>query len=334
MLNLEYKKIRPNTQKAMQKAIQKPDDYYTQAVETIKQYYPGEITILNSANSCILTTIEASQQPVAIPDMGGWNGVEHTCKLLNKKVVKIPTQDAIINPEKLENIIKTTDIKTLYITALGAYNKEQPINEISQICKENNILFILDITGVMGDETLTNPKLADIQLTSTGTPKIINIENGGFINNITGKIQLNQHLTKTLKADNITCAAITCELPNAHHILTKTRNANNYLKKILKHKLKNNNDYYILNSDAKYGLNTIIKTPSKSKTKKLAYKIRQHLNITPEKNIISTGPNNNRIKKPTINIEIKNLDINSLTQQNMEKLAQIIEDEIKNQQQT
>ncbi|PAV07200.1 PLP-dependent aminotransferase family protein [Methanosphaera cuniculi] len=333
MLELKYKKINPEIQKAMQQALTTSNDYYSEAIKTIQQHYPGNITILNSANSCIFTVLEAVDDTIAVPDMGGWNGVEKSAQILDKKIIKIPTDNAIINPKTLDEFIKqNTDIKTLYITALGAYNKQQSLPEISQICKKHDILLINDISGVMGDKTLTNPEYADIQITSTGTPKIVNIKNGGFINNITQKIKLNTHLIKTLKADNITCAGIKQEIPNAPHTLNKTRKANNYLKQLIKKQLEDNTDYYLIHPEDNKGINTIIKTPSKSKTKKLAYQIRQQLKITQNKNIITTGPNNNRIKKPTINIEIKNLDPDSLTKENIEKLAMIITETIKQQQ--
>ena len=65
-------------------------------------------------------------------------------------------------------------------------------------------------------------KYGDIQVSSTGSPKIVNVENGGFINDITGKVELNKHLLKTLKADNITCAAISHEITKAVEIEEKT----------------------------------------------------------------------------------------------------------------
>ena len=62
----------------------------------------------------------------------------------------------------------------------------------------------------------------------------------------------------------------------------------------------------------------------KSKTKKIAYKIRQQLEITNNKSIITIGPNYNRLKQPCIAIELKNLDINTLNKEKIDKLIEII----------
>jgi hypothetical protein len=70
----------------------------------------------------------------------------------------------------------------------------------------------------------------------------------------------------------------------------------------------------------------MITVQSKSKAKKLAYNIRQRLKING--NIITTGPNYNRIKKASIIIEVKNLDIKYLTKHNMDYLGDIIIEEI------
>ena len=76
------------------------------------------------------------------------------------------------------------------------------------------------------------------------------------------------------------------------------------------------------------GINTIITTESKKKAKELAYKIKQELEIPDNKSIITTGSNYNRLKIPSVNIEVKNIDVDYLTEENMDKLVEIIVEKI------
>lgn len=324
MLELKYKQKRQKTKDAMKKAINDEINYYQKAVEVIEEYFPGEISILNSANSAIFTTVESLPEPILTADMGGWNGLERSAEILGKKIEKIRTDDSLINIENLKEYLENNHVGSFYITALGAYNIEQPLAEIYKLCYLHEVILIVDVSGVMGDSELTNTDYADIQIASTGTPKIVNIENGGFINNITSKVEFNKHLLKSFRADEITCAAIAEELPNAYDTLVKTRNATCYLRDILTYELKDNMDFKLVNPDSKCGINVIITTPSKSIAKKVAYNIRSNLKINKNKSIISTGPNYNRLKKASVCIEIKNIDLSSLTYDNMDKLAKIV----------
>ena len=105
----------------------------------------------------------------------------------------------------------------------------------------------------------------------------------------------------------------------------KTIEINNYLKKKLLEKLSDDEIHNVIHPYS-LGINTIITAESKSKAKKLAYDIRQRLEVNG--NIITTGPNYNRIKKPCIIIEVKNLDVESLTYTDMDYLCDIIIEEI------
>lgn len=324
MLKLDYKKRSSPVSKSMEEAIYSNHNYYNDCINSIQELLPSpETHILNSANSCILTVVEALPEPIFIPNEGGWNGVERSAKLLNKEVSTIPTDEGIINIKSLREYIKNNNVSSLYITSLAGYTASQPIKEIFELCTLYDIIFVLDISGTIGSNELSGTSHCDIQVCSTGSPKIVNIENGGFINNITQKIKFNNHLLKTFKADNITCAGINTELPNAPQTLEKTIKLNTYLKKELNKKLKEDPIHTVIHEN-EIGINTIFTTESKSKTKKIAYKIRQQLEITNNKSIITIGPNYNRLKQPCIAIELKNLDINTLNKEKIDKLIEII----------
>lgn len=330
MLKLEYKKIPDESVKAMKEAIDSKHDYYNDAIVEIQKILPSNEThILNSANSCIFTIVEALPEPILITDEGGWNGIERSAKILNKNILEIKTNLGLIDVSQLDKFLSKNYVGSLFITSFSAYTAKQDVAKIHEICEIHNVLLIIDISGSISDEELSNVKYADVQVSSTGSPKIVNVENGGFINNITQKIKFNNHLLKSLKADNITCAGIAATIHNSNKVYTKTLNANMYLKEKLVDELKNDSIHNVIHSNS-LGINTIISEESKSKSKKLAYKIRNEIKITNNKSIITTGPNYNRIKRPCICIETKNIDTNDLTKENMDKLVEIIIKSIKN----
>lgn len=322
---LEFKKISDDTLEVMKCAIASDKNYYLLSIEKIHDLLGGNNTyVLNSANSCLLVIAESIREPILVADQGGWNGFIKSCEIFDKKIEYIQTDDGLINIENLDAYFNEHDIKTLYITSLAGYTAKQPLNEIQELCDIHEVLLIVDISGSVGDEELN--KYGDLQVSSTGSPKIVNVENGGFINDKTGKVTLNKHLLKTLKADKITCAAISNEITKAIEIEEKTIEINRYLKNKLLKKLSDDAIHNVVHPDS-LGINTIITAESKSKAKKLAYNIRQRLET--DGNVITTGPNYNRIKKPSINIEVKNLDVKSLTEENMDYLCDVVIEEIK-----
>ena len=326
MLALESKKISDDTKKIMKEAVDSGGDFYADAVESIQDIHPSSQThILNSANSCLFTVAEALPEPILTVDMGGWNGFKKSCDILGKKYLEIPTDKGMINLEVLDDYIERYDIKSMYITSLIAYTAIHPVDEIYELCNLHDVVLILDISGSVGCNEVNN--YCDVQVASTGSPKIVNCENGGFINNLTEKITLDNHLLKSFKADNITCAAITNEIRKSPEILKKTIEANTYLKKNLFKKLVDDKTHRVVYENSP-GINTIITTESKKKAKELAYKIKQELEIPDNKSIITTGSNYNRLKIPSVNIEVKNIDVDYLTEENMDKLVEIIVEKI------
>ncbi len=330
MLKLKYKKIPDESVKAMKEAVDSNHDYYNDAITEIQKiFHSNETHILNSANSCIFTIVEAIPEPILITDEGGWNGIERSARILNKNILKMKTNLGIIDVSELDKFLSENDVGSLFITSFSGYTAKQDVAKIHEICQIHDVLLIIDISGSIGDEELSNVKYADVQISSTGSPKIVNIRNGGFINNISQKIKFNNHLLKSLKADNITCAGIAATIHNSNEVYAKTLNANMYLKEKLVAELKNDSIHNVIHGNS-LGINIIISEESKSKAKKLAYIIRNEINIKNNKSIITTGPNYNRIKRPCVCIETKNIDIDDLTKENMDKLVEIIIKSIKN----
>ncbi|MBR0472947.1 MAG: hypothetical protein IJI98_09660 [Methanosphaera sp.] len=317
---LEFKKISCDTLGVMRDALCSGEDYYMIARERIGDLIASsDVHILNSANSCLLCVAEAVGGPVLVCDMGGWNGFIRSCELFDKKVEYLETDYGLINIEVLGNYLEEHDIKSLYITSLAGYTAQQPLEKIQELCDVHDVVLIIDVSGTLGDEK--NRELGDIQVASTGSPKIVNIENGGFICNMTDKIVFNKHLLKSLKADNVTCAGIANEIRKAPEILEKSIQVNRQVKKTLLE-----NEIPVIHPEYN-GLNTIIPVSSKKRAKTLAYNMRKRLNM--DGNIITTGPNYNRIKKASINIEVKNLNMDTVTASDIACLCEIIIDELK-----
>ncbi|MCD7782080.1 MAG: hypothetical protein LUG89_05245 [Methanosphaera sp.] len=328
MLEIEYKKKSADVVDAMTNSLRDDHDYYSEAIGEINKLVASdEIHIVNSANSAILTVMEAVCDPILIPDMGGWNGVQRSCDVLNKEVIEFKTDKGMINIEELDEYLKSNTVNSLYITSLIGYNASHKIDEISRLCNLHEVTLIIDISPTIGDSNISN-KYGDIQIASTGSPKIINIENGGFIVNITRKVELNKHLLKTFKADNTTCAGISVEIEKAGRILEDTRHATTYLREKLLKSLENDNLHNIVYDDEN-GLNIIITAPSKKKAKTLAYKIRSQINVSGNHSIITTTPNYNRLKIPGIVVEVKNINTSSITMSLLDQLCDIIISSIK-----
>lgn len=312
---LEFKKISEDTAAAMKEAVNSDADYYSMTVNCINNLIPSdEVHVLNSANSCLITLAECICEPILVCDMGGWNGFIRSCDVFGKSVEYLDTDDGVVNIEILKEYLEKNAVSTLYITSFAGYSAPQPLKDIQELCDVHNVLLIVDISGSVGDREVI--QYGDILVSSTGSPKIVNIENGGFICKRTDKIELNKHLLKSLRADNITCAGISNEMVKARDILEKTIEMNKYLKDKLKEK-----NLEVIHPDS-YGLNTIIIAESKSNAKKIAYNIRQQMKI--DGNIITTGPNYNRIKKACIILETKNLNIESVTYEDMDNICDII----------
>jgi hypothetical protein len=178
------------------------------------------------------------------------------------------------------------------------------------------VIMVEDASGGIGDATglLGNGEHAHVILASTGSPKTVNVGNGGFIStNNTKILESAKNILSGLKADPVTCAGIAAEIENAPHIISKTIETCRYLKSQI-------NDFREVLHIDKQGLN--VGVPDKS-PKKLGYLLRRGLNVNGG-SIITVCPNYNRIKSSAVCIEIKNLDINCMTPENLQGIIQIL----------
>lgn len=155
------------------------------AIETLKRYTRHEQVILTDrGNSAIFTAMYIAKKMnpkkyMLIPDQGGWVSYRTYPKMLDFPIREVPTDRGIIKLDKLRKYAKKGS--ALIINSFAGYFAEQPIEEISKICKEKKCLLIEDACGSIGDRALCNGQISDIIVGSFGRWKAINLGYGGFI---------------------------------------------------------------------------------------------------------------------------------------------------------
>jgi 7-keto-8-aminopelargonate synthetase-like enzyme len=287
------------------------------AEKSIKKFTKHEqVKIVNSGSSAILSVMSTLKDSVMIPDQGGWVGFKKIAEFCGLKINYLPTEFGLVQVDVLEDFIEQFNPESLFITSFAGYMAEQPLKDIYKVCDDMGVIMVEDASGGIGDATglLGNGEHAHVILASTGSPKTVNVGNGGFIStNNTKILESAKNILSGLKADPVTCAGIAAEIENAPHIISKTIETCRYLKSQL-------NDFREVLHIDKQGLN--VGVPDKS-PKKLGYLLRRGLNVNGG-SIITVCPNYNRIKSSAVCIEIKNLDINCMTPENLQGIIQIL----------
>lgn len=322
-MELFYRRPSAETRKAMCTAAQNlkhrsgNDDEISLAECAIgKLTQHDTVHILNSGNSVIMAVMSCFKNRVMIPDQGGWYGFRKMAEFFGIEAVKVPTNLGLIDLEKLDEAIKQTLPEALFLTSFAGYTAEQPLKEVYEICEENSVMLVEDASGGIGDPEgkLGNGTHAHVIVGSTGSPKTVNVGNGGFLSTNQSEISdTANYLIKILKADPVTCAGIASEAKNAGEIFIETTAATKKLK-------ENISNFREVVHPSSRGLNIIL--PDRNQ-KVLGSKIRQKLNVHGG-SIVSLCPNYNRIKARAVCIELKNLDVTCLNPTNLDELLNII----------
>lgn len=313
-MTFKFKEPSIKTKKVMSDVILNgPSEDYEENIKNKIKSLTGhtQVTLTNSGNSSIFIALSAVGKNLIIPDQGAWNGFKQIGRLLDKSITMLKTDQGIIAPEYLES---AENDSTLIITSFAGYSGEQDLKEISEICKSKNITLIEDASAGIGDKEkkLGNGQYSDIIITSTGSPKIINVGSGGIISTNNPEIFENTKIQQKITKPNIiTASGIDAELENVEEKLEKTINACSYLKNSLDD---------VIHSDRR-GLNVIVKDPN---PKDLSWNLKQELKIN-KSGFITKCPNYNRIKEKAVAIEIKNLDYGCLEKENLDYIIEAVE---------
>ena len=331
-MNLKFKKPSKETQMAMSKLAVGEDnnDYHPLAEEKlVSMTNHSYAKLVNSGNAAILSAMNSIDGAILIPDQGAWNGFKQIAKFLNKDLITVKTNKGLIDLDNLnESIIQSSDNNlidldddnkpALFLTSFAAYTAEQDLKAICDFAHKNNILVVEDASGAIGDyeNRLANGNYSDIIIGSTGSPKIVNVEDGGFITTNNNSIfEKSSLILKTSKASNITACGIYNELDFATENLKKTVDACSYLKEMIGDET-NSNVYH----NDKRGINVIIEAED---PKSLSYKLLQEF-VLDSHGMITKCPNYNRLKEKAVAIEIKNLDISCLEKDNLDEITDIL----------
>ena len=332
-MDLKFKKPSKETQMAMSKVAGGEDNqnYFTLAEEKLaKMTNHKSAKLVNSGNSAILSAMNSIDGAILIPDQGGWNGFKQIAKFLNKDLITVKTNKGLMDLDNLNesiisssqnNIIDLDDENNksaIFLTSFAAYTAEQDLKAICDFAHKNNLLVVEDASGAIGDyeNNLANGNYSDVIIGSTGSPKIVNVEDGGFITtNDDSLFEKTNLLLKTSKTTNITACGIYNELDFAKENLKKTVGACTYLKESIEEKT----DFNVFHKD-KRGINVIIATED---SKSLSYKLRQEFRLDSH-GMITKCPNYNRLKEKAVALEIKNLDISCLNMNNLDEIINIL----------
>ena len=287
------------------------------AEEIIKKFtHHEQAKIVNSGNSAILSVMSTLNDKIMIPDQGGWAGFKKIAEFCGLEIVYLPTELGLVKIDVLENFIRKFNPEALFITSFAGYMAEQPLNNIYEICEDTGVLMVEDASGGIGDSSgmLGNGNHAHVILASTGSPKTVNIGNGGIIStNDTNILESAKNILSCVKADPVTCAGIASEIENAPHILSKTIEACRFFKSEI-------TEFREVLHENKQGLNVAF---LEENPKKLGYQLRKKLNVHGG-GIITVCPNYNRVKINSVCIEIKNLDTRCMKTENLEEIVQIL----------
>ena len=328
-MNLKFKKPSRETQMAMSKVASGEDnaDYHSLSEEKLANFTNHKYAkLVNSGNSAILSVMNSIDGAILIPDQGAWNGFKQIANFLNKDLITIKTNQGLIEPYLIEETLEIAsndgildlddeeNKSALFLTSFAGYTAEQDIKEICNFAHKNNMMVVEDASGAITDskKKLANGNYSDIIIGSTGSPKIVNVGDGGFItSNDNSFFDKSKLLLKTNKASNITACGIFNELDFASGILNRTIESCLYLKENIQDKTSFN----VFHLD-KRGINIIIESDD---PKSLSYRLRQEFALDSH-GMITKCPNYNRLKEKAVAIEIKNLDISCLTYDNLDRI--------------
>src|SRR3989339_472000 len=114
-----------------------------------------------------------------IPDQGGWISFKNYPKNFNFNIKELNTDYGVIKTRGLRSHTKTAS--ALILTSFAGYFAEQPLKQISKICKATGCLLIEDASGAIGDRKLCNGKYADVVVGSFEKSGPVSLGYGGFI---------------------------------------------------------------------------------------------------------------------------------------------------------
>ncbi|NQV91391.1 DegT/DnrJ/EryC1/StrS family aminotransferase [Candidatus Woesearchaeota archaeon] len=119
---------------------------------------------------------------VLIPEEGGWLSYQKIPQKLGLTSVNVKCHLAKIDLDDLKE--KSKSANALLYQNPGGYFADQPMKKIYDICKKNDCLVIMDVSGSIGTD-LCDGRYADIMVASFRKWKLVDADVGGFISSNT-----------------------------------------------------------------------------------------------------------------------------------------------------
>ena len=314
-LQLYYKKPSPETIKAMCKASKTlrtsvKSDQIKKTQEKITDFVNHEnVRLVNSGNSAIMAVMSTLHDKILIPEEGGWIGFKKIADLMGLEVVYLPTCQGIIKLDVLEEYIDTHRPEALFLTSFAGYIAEQPVKDLFRLCDDRNVLMVEDASGAIGDpkKRLANGEHSHVIIASTGSPKIVNVGNGGFIStNDLNILKNSKTILNSAKMDRITAAGVYAEINHAPRILNATINACQKIKKEFNNAMHQD----------KRGIVLALRV---DEPERVGYEIRKNI-MAENRRVVTVCPDYNRTLSRAVCFELKNLDLNCLKTEIVEKI--------------
>jgi len=133
----------------------------------------------NSAIHAVVSILPKGKN-ILIPGEGGWLTYKTIPRKLGLETVEVDCNDAKIDLKDLQDKLATKKYSSLIFQNPGGYYAEQNLEKIYQICKENDCLVVLDVSGSIGTD-LCDGEFADIIVGSFGRWKLVEAGSGGFV---------------------------------------------------------------------------------------------------------------------------------------------------------
>ncbi len=195
--------------------------------------------LVASGDAAIMAVVKAINGRIMVPDQGAWRGFIDYPDLFGMETCTLKTNLGVIEPEILAQEIKSQKPKALFLTSFAGYIAEQNMEEISKICRENEVLLVEDASGAIGDARLAKARFADVIVASTGAPKIINLLTGGIISTNQREIlDLSYEITTASKMNPVLCAGLVEELKQARRLIDTLTGYSRVLQEELKDSFK------------------------------------------------------------------------------------------------
>lgn len=166
----------------MQNSSKEKKQLKEKCLKILREYTRHDFVKITHTGDCaIFAALFIAKQhghtSVLIPDQGGWLSYKTFPAILKMKIKELKTNYGLL----LQEEIKKYRDAVLLFSSFAGYAAPQRLEEIAEVCKENNIFMIEDASGALTHPTLCNGLLSDIIVGSFGKWKIVDVGYGGFL---------------------------------------------------------------------------------------------------------------------------------------------------------